>query len=196
MIFGFYSVTIIIMPRKLTTRNCLFCNKTFYPAISETKRGNGKFCSLSCICHYRNKHYLVRTIKTETKICAFCHKKFQHIPYRNIGKFCSLSCLNNSQRGKQPGHPQQNIRRKLKEIAFKEYGEKCEVCDYSLSVDIHHLIPRSEGGTNDMENISVLCPNHHREYHIGLLTKEDIAAIRNKNFVEMGGYEPPSRTVN
>ncbi len=174
------------MRRKTTTRNCLQCNKVFYPAISEIKRGNGKFCSLSCVCIYRNIHYLKQTIKLETKTCHFCQKTFYHRPYRAMGKFCSLSCKYNSQRGKQPGSPNQNIRRKWKNLAFNSYGEKCEVCGYILSVDIHHLIPRSVDGKDEAGNLAVLCPNHHREIHIGILTKENIFIFRKKT-VEMPG---------
>jgi len=164
--------------RKSTTRKCLNCSNTFHPAISEVKRGNGKFCSLTCVCHYRNKYYLTRTVAKETKVCKFCKKQFLHRPYKGPGKFCSPACYYNSLKGKQPWHPQQNIRRKLKENAFSAYGEKCQVCGYTLSVDVHHLVPRSQNGTDKLENIAVLCPNHHREYHIGLLTKEIIRDIR------------------
>ncbi len=166
-------------PRKTLTKNCLQCNKLFKPTLSEVKRGNGKFCSLSCVCKYRNSYYMKpRAVKLESKICNFCHKTFQHRPYRGLGKFCSLTCKNHSRRGLQPGSPNQNIRRKIKEIAFNAFGEKCEVCGYVLSVDVHHIIPRSEGGENDPANLAVLCPNHHREMHIGILTKEDIFEFR------------------
>ena len=179
------------MSRKTTFKKCLECNKTFYPAISEIKRGNGKFCSLSCVCHYRNKHYIIRNIKTTLKTCNFCGKRFEHRPYKGEGRFCSQVCLHNFQRGQNPGHPNQNIRRKLKEIAFIKYGNICEVCSYALAVDVHHLVPRALGGNDSPNNLAVLCPNHHREIHIGILTKEDIRKIR--QHVEMEGYEPSSK---
>lgn len=80
-------------------------------------------------------------------------------------------------------------------MAFRSYGEKCEICDYTLSVDVHHLIPRSRGGNDNKENLSVLCPNHHREVHIGILTKEDIFKFR-KEMVEVQGTIPgPEKTL-
>ncbi len=183
------------MPRKTIAKNCLECKKTFYPAISEVRRGNGKFCSLSCVCHYRNLHYLKpRSVKLDIKICHFCHRKFQHRPYRGLGKFCSLTCKYNSRRGKQPGSPNQNIRRRLKNMAFSSYGENCEVCGYALSVDVHHLIPRSEDGKDEADNLAVLCPNHHREVHIGILTKNDILRFR-KQLVEMAEDDSASKTT-
>lgn len=181
--------------RQTTTRNCLQCNKVFHPAISEVKRGNGKFCSLTCVCKYRNLHYMKpRTVKLEIKICQFCRRKFQFGPNGGLGKFCSLICANNGKRGRRPGRLQQNIRRKLKAIAFERYGEKCEVCGYALAVDVHHLIPRAEDGNDEMTNLAVLCPNHHREVHLGLLTKDDIRSFR-RTIVEMEGNEPSSRKI-
>ena len=171
--------------RKTTTKNCLYCNREFNPALSEVKRGNGKFCTLSCVCHYRNIHYLKpRSVKLEINVCNFCHKKFQHRPYKGLGKFCSLICKNSSKRGPNPGSPNQNIRRRLRNTAFSIFGESCEVCNYSVSVDVHHLIPRFENGSDEPNNLSVLCPNHHREVHNGILNKQDILRFR-ETLVEM-----------
>jgi len=181
--------------RKSIIRKCFYCKNTFNAAISEVKRGNGKFCSLSCVCHYRNIHYLKpRAVKLVSKTCNFCNKKFQHRPYKGLGKYCSIICKNNSRRGKKPGSPNQNIRRKCKNLAFTSYGEKCEVCEYALAVDVHHLIPRSEGGKDEAYNLAVLCPNHHREVHIGIIATKDILEIR-KNKVEMTEYGSVSSTT-
>jgi 5-methylcytosine-specific restriction endonuclease McrA len=34
-----------------------------------------------------------------------------------------------------------------------------------LSLEIHHVIPASRGGTNDPKNLVALCANHHRVLH-------------------------------
>jgi hypothetical protein len=36
-------------------------------------------------------------------------------------------------------------------------------------VDIHHLVPRSEGGRHDPDTLVVLCSAHHRAQHRGQL---------------------------
>ena len=41
------------------------------------------------------------------------------------------------------------------------------ICNDSRWVDIHHKIPRSEGGLNTIENLVTLCKAHHQmEHHL------------------------------
>ncbi len=35
----------------------------------------------------------------------------------------------------------------------------------NASCDVHHIIPKKCGGTNEHSNLTVLCPNCHREAH-------------------------------
>ena len=46
---------------------------------------------------------------------------------------------------------------------FKD--EKGHRCNSDRWVDIHHIKPRSEGGTNDPENLTTLCSFHHDLVH-------------------------------
>jgi len=42
-------------------------------------------------------------------------------------------------------------------------GNRCEdpTCRKTGNLEIHHIKPRHEGGTNSVWNLLVLCPNHH-----------------------------------
>lgn len=58
----------------------------------------------------------------------------------------------------------------------KLYGE-LYICSYSeckeeKDLEVHHIIPLSEGGNNDKKNLQFLCKKHHRVKHINLLLKE------------------------
>lgn len=45
-------------------------------------------------------------------------------------------------------------------------GDACELCGWSeAKCDVHHRLPRSEGGQNTIVNAIVLCPNCHRIAH-------------------------------
>jgi hypothetical protein len=51
---------------------------------------------------------------------------------------------------------------------------RCRVpgCRNATFLDIHHVVPRSEGGSNDPENIITICGAHHRATHRGELIIE------------------------
>jgi hypothetical protein len=42
-------------------------------------------------------------------------------------------------------------------------------CRNTLALDVHHIQPRSEGGTHDAQNLVALCSAHHRAVHCGEL---------------------------
>jgi 5-methylcytosine-specific restriction endonuclease McrA len=50
-------------------------------------------------------------------------------------------------------------------------GHRCVVpgCDARLWLDVHHLVPRAEGGTHADSNLAILCSRHHRRVHEGTL---------------------------
>ena len=52
---------------------------------------------------------------------------------------------------------------------FQERGCKCQFCGFNDVVEIHHIVSLKAGGTNDLFNLLVLCPNHHSLLHHGLL---------------------------
>lgn len=54
---------------------------------------------------------------------------------------------------------------------YRDRGGKCEIpgCGFDDVLEIHHLIPKKDGGCDDSNNIIVLCPNHHSMIHHGLI---------------------------
>jgi hypothetical protein len=53
-------------------------------------------------------------------------------------------------------------------------GGRCQVpgCRHAIFVDVHHLKLRSEGGTDELDNLLTLCAAHHRALHRGRLRIE------------------------
>ena len=39
--------------------------------------------------------------------------------------------------------------------------------DGRLFLETHHVVPLAEGGADSLDNVVALCPNHHREAHLG-----------------------------
>lgn len=67
------------------------------------------------------------------------------------------------------------------EICYKNYEEKCVICGWNkTTLDTHH-IDGDRYKDNSKENLAFLCPNHHREYNNGLISKDQIILSRESN---------------
>jgi hypothetical protein len=55
----------------------------------------------------------------------------------------------------------------------RDHG-RCTVpgCRASCFIDVHHIVPRALGGSNDVTNLTLLCAGHHRALHDGLIVIE------------------------
>lgn len=149
---------------KTITKICTFCNESFEADVREHNRGNAKYCSLSC-CAKAPKN-----IHVHDRTCINCNHNFKSKCADT--KYCTNSC-------------KQQYRRK--QIITKNYATKslqrilghlpCELCGWSDSIrDVHHIIPVSKGGKNTLDNVLVLCPNHHRMIHHNLVSEEAVHA--------------------
>jgi 5-methylcytosine-specific restriction endonuclease McrA len=103
------------------------------------------------------------------------------------------------QKRKKSGRPSTGvIRRRVYDrdplvfaIAVKRANRKCEAdgCQYVPFLDaqgtpymeVHHIVPLSDGGPDVIDNVACLCPAHHREVHVGQngpQITEHLAALR------------------
>jgi hypothetical protein len=48
----------------------------------------------------------------------------------------------------------------------------CEVCGHAVvrDLEVHHIVQRSDGGTNELRNLAVLCEECHDKHHNGDIT--------------------------
>lgn len=67
---------------------------------------------------------------------------------------------------------------KLKnDLYFDRAGQKCEWCGEQIDhPEVHHIVPRSEGGPNERTNLIGLCPNHHRMADSGGISQSKLKA--------------------
>ena len=68
---------------------------------------------------------------------------------------------------KQRGTPPLSVelRAKLRAALKERDGDGCSKCGRKFVLTIHHVRPRSEGGTHDLENLVLLCNRCHRQVH-------------------------------
>jgi len=61
------------------------------------------------------------------------------------------------------------------DLYFERANQECEWCGEQIDQpEVHHIVPRSEGGPNDRSNLIVLCPNHHRKADAGAISRSKL----------------------
>ena len=63
-------------------------------------------------------------------------------------------------------------------LVLHECGYKCAnpACRMVLTLEIHHLEPVSDGGSNEPTNLLPLCPNCHTLHHTGIIPLTSLRA--------------------
>lgn len=162
----------------MKTQKCLYCNKKFEVRESEIKRGFGKFCSRNCGASFNGQ--LIKAALAKNVTCALCGKRF-HKTKSTIKKsksklfFCCREHKDQAQRleGIKEIHPPHynTGKNSYRKRALRTYQHKCEICNYSEEVkilEVHHI--DSNRSNNKIENLIILCPNHHRMLTLGIHT--------------------------
>lgn len=163
---------------------CEQCGEIVYRFPSQVKRH--VFCGRKCCGEWNwargnvnlapprygmfNNQYRGGKVKVQ---CGQCGKEIERYPSRvarGTTLFCSLSCRGQWYSENYSGENSSQWREGvswhyIRKQALERDGDKCKVCGWTLGLEVHHLMPRSLGGTNDLENLVTLCPNHHTEIH-------------------------------
>ena len=92
---------------------------------------------------------------------------------------CSRACANKSRTGMfyggiRPSKSRVTTLRIIRDRLISLRGPKCEICGYDRYKEIlqvHHVIPKKLGGTDDDSNLQIICPNCHAIEHYVKLVK-------------------------
>lgn len=160
-------------------RKCKQCGKEFFVpkhVLSEKTNSKGNFCCRKCYAEYqktlvgeKNNHYT----RYKTK-CKNCGKEVWQIPsnaqaYKN--KFCSVKCrseyLVNYIGGDKNcnwlgGHTQYRGDFEHQKLLYFNGDKKCDICESTKRIHIHHIIPYRLTQDNSRENLVPLCAKHHK----------------------------------
>ncbi len=156
--------------------DCDYCGKSIERIakwINHNKKHNLKsYCNKSCQSKGTSINLVV--------VCNACGKKIKRQP-SDIKQsktqifYCSKLCYYTSLSGntsmlKDDGRHwcYKTGRSSYRKDALGYYGEKCSVCGYSVVnvLQVHHKDKNRDN--NQIENLDVLCPTHHREYELGI----------------------------
>jgi len=73
-----------------------------------------------------------------------------------------------------------------RKLAYKElyikYGGKCAVCGFDEVVEVHHIIPRYLNGSDNIDNLILLCPNHHALADRGMINIKGTLELMHTHF--------------
>ena len=135
-------------------------------------------------------------------MCQGCGKTFHVARYRAAtARYCSKACLFIHRfapkgGGSAPERARSNNLHTARDSARKHLGEKCLLCGFDIFVETHHIVARRDGGTNRIENLSLLCPNHHKMAHLGIIAPAELKRLTLAALARRSGrlplFEPPS----
>jgi len=85
---------------------------------------------------------------------------------------------------------------KIVKILKQKYNYKCQLCGYTFHMDngnyyceAHHIKMLSKDGTQNADNVIILCANHHRIFHYSSETTIVGQVIDDKRVIKIGAEE-------
>lgn len=57
------------------------------------------------------------------------------------------------------------ISNRIRKAVYARDGYRCALCDSTKYIQIHHVVKRSEGGSDSMHNLVTLCADCHALAH-------------------------------
>jgi 5-methylcytosine-specific restriction endonuclease McrA len=113
--------------------------------------------------------------KRKEKICKGCQK----LKYLHAKGYCEY-CYNKTFYTEYSRFASRKQYSGITKETFDQLDKRCLICGFDKIVDIHHLVERSKGGSNELSNLIMLCPNHHKMLHHADYRHEILGIISEK----------------
>ena len=87
--------------------------------------------------------------------------------YKRYEELHAIIKLNNQMSKQKEKNEVRNFISVNKDEIINTLGNECQICGFDLKslLIIHHKKPIADGGGNDLNNLSILCPNCHSLVH-------------------------------
>lgn len=125
------------------------------------------------------------------RTCLMCGEMIPEGRTSNNTKYCSVKCARdaNTQQRKEVIYRKANAHNKIAPYVYTAYKSKCAICGWvaleetitpqgkaqpARGNEIHHITPIAEGGEDEAGNLILLCPNHHKQADLGLISRETL----------------------
>jgi len=159
---------------------CDWCEKEIFKSPSRLKEYDHYFCSRNCFYKWESENNkgsncaLWKGGKVEVK-CEYCDETYKVTPSRKgESRFCSRECYQKWQSDNLSGansyqwkggvdeYTRKRINadgdwRKNRKKALKRDNEQCQFCNSKNNLEVHHILPVRDGGTNNIGNLITLC---------------------------------------
>ena len=161
---------------------CKTCGNEFFEDWRKDKRTPCEHCSRKC-SNVRNasaetkkktseklRQYFQK-IEQEGRVCQHCGKVYHS---KDLSRKLCFDCLpttirrNTKNRVKKVVKTIKDVSSRTAEKIMKRMSLPCSCCGFhvqGVTLDVHHIVPKKEGGTDDMDNLCYICPNCHRIAH-------------------------------
>ena len=144
--------------------------------------GSGRYCSKSCANTRKMTDDIKKKISESLKISEKFKESVKSATIKKIKTYECVSC-GGEYKGYNRSEKCPDCRRKVIHVHYnatsitelskrtitkllKRADKGCVLCGWSVaSRDIHHIVERSNGGSDDHDNLVVVCPNCHRSIH-------------------------------
>jgi len=173
---------------------CEYCGKATRRKPSEVR--NHVYCSRDCSNKAHSlalkEHPELRENRGVPIICLTCGKTFYVKPHRaEKSKYCSRACFGIARFGqprdsvnhpsavgyRNPNYKGNGNNVTARSLALSRFGRRCMICGFDVIVAVHHIRLRRNGGTNDLANLIVLCPNHHAMAHAHMISIDELIRL-------------------
>lgn len=173
--------------------NCLECGKPipWRPGIKNRERA--KFCGNPCKFAYQRAHPARPRMPRTTRPCATCGVPVTFLPSqrgpdsrsdRSPNIYCSRKCkgIGHSKimTGRRPSNGVYASRHVFRQMMRLLFHDRCAICGWAEApCDVCHIVARrGDPSRDDPQNITMLCPNHHRMFDRGLIPVDEVRATR------------------
>jgi endogenous inhibitor of DNA gyrase (YacG/DUF329 family) len=174
----------------MRSSNCVQCGAALDERVLRY-RPNRKLCSRECRTEWQRANpELFRTRKPtglkKTRDCAHCGTPFTYYDSsKRPNLYCSHKCsaIVRGRRTRGANNPRYTGVY-VNSLSFRSsvrvrFIDRCAICGWDEdSNDICHIVPTSQGGEHAVENVVMLCPNHHRLFDRGKIPVETVRAAR------------------
>jgi hypothetical protein len=158
----------------MKTRICKNCEKEF---LLTNNNRNCVFCSRSCSATFNGKKGNMPQEQRD-KITKSLKNYYLLNPVTKVSKKVQSKKVGNAVKtGKLLKNIYSCSSRTTKKI-IERFNLKCCICGWNESTcDIHHINGRNIEDCHNHNNLTILCPNHHRLVHNGKLDKNELVSL-------------------